>query len=260
MALHFSIKSVSAVVTGLLVGLSIGTMPGLANESSNLRQGLPGRRISGGVRMEPPSDSCFTDFNQSLVSVMPQSNLGLTLAAHPTLWFSMPETMGSKAVEFRLFNSAEDLVYTTQLESNNRFGITEFQVPESAPALAIDEDYSWVLTLACNNGSSSPTLGLQGQIRRVEITQEMTNQLNSASPEERVQLYGNAGLWHEQVTELANLRRRQSANTDIQLAWITLMNSTGLSGHLSSNLTEQMNVVDTANEEQAIVGNANFEN
>ena len=106
----FKLWSYSAI--GFAMALCGLTSSGLASNinNDNVRQGLPGRRISGGVRMEPPADSCFSDFNQSLVSIMPRSNLGTTLASHPTFWFSMPETNGAKSVEFQLIDEANELV------------------------------------------------------------------------------------------------------------------------------------------------------
>ncbi|MEO0770703.1 MAG: hypothetical protein AAFY72_14975, partial [Cyanobacteria bacterium J06649_4] len=73
-------KVFSAVTAGLLLSMGVfSPLPSHANSSnaSSLRQGLPGRRISGGVRDERAT-SCFADFDQSLVSVIPHSNLGTT--------------------------------------------------------------------------------------------------------------------------------------------------------------------------------------
>ena len=124
-------------------------------EGGNIREGLPGRRISGGVRMEPPADSCFSDFNQSLVSITPRSHMGITAQARPAFWFSIPDTVGSKAVEFRLNNEAGDLIYAAQVSIENDSGVSEFQLPESAPTLEQGKNYRWSFSLACNNGSQS---------------------------------------------------------------------------------------------------------
>lgn len=244
MTSNSSTQALSVLTAGLLLASSLVALPSFANgTSSRLRQGLPGRRISGGVRMDPPADSCFSNFEQSLVAITPRTNLSYTREAHPTFWFSMPETTDAKAVEFRLFNEADDMVYRTPIQSGSAFGITEFRLPETAIALNANENYKWVLTLACNNGSSAPILGLEGQIRRIEVSSEFTQQLASASPAERIQLYQGAGLWHEQVTELANLRRNHPDDSTFRLAWISLMDSTGLSEYLASNITQEMTVM-----------------
>lgn len=243
-----SIKLSSAVAVGLVMALGGAGLPSFANDAnvSNPRQGLPGRRISGGVRMEPPADSCFSDFNQSLVSIMPRSNLSTTLAAHPSFWFSIPETVGSKSVEFQLLNEADELLYSTQVNVESESGLSEFQLPASAPALAENENYKWTFSFACNNGSRSPVLGLQGWIRRVEPSAAVMAQLMSATPEEQVEIYGLAGLWQEQVSALLNLRRQDVVNADLQLMWTDLITSSGLTAEISDNVLGQMSVVPPA--------------
>ncbi|MEL6259459.1 MAG: DUF928 domain-containing protein [Cyanobacteria bacterium J06626_6] len=239
--------------TALLAAIAVFSssalsLPSFASDSatSNLRQGLPGRRISGGVRMEPPADSCFADFHQSLVAIMPRSNLGTTAASHPTFWFSIPETTGSKAVEFQLFNEEQELIYAAQLEMGNEFGLREFQLPSSAPALATDKNYNWVFSLACNNGSQSPVLGLEGWVRRVELGPETASSLAMGIPEERLNLYRTAGLWQEQVTELANLRRRGLSTPDVELEWAALVQSTGLAPYLSNDISDGMSPIEVS--------------
>ncbi|MGD1863295.1 MAG: DUF928 domain-containing protein [Phormidesmis sp.] len=240
-----SIKLFPAIAFGLTATLGGLCLPSYADNinTDNVRQGLPGRRISGGVRMEPPADSCFSDFNQSLVSIMPRSNLGTTLASHPTFWFSVPETVGDKAVEFQLLNEADDLLYSTQVNVGDESGLREFQLPASAPALAIDENYKWIFSFACNNGSRSPVLGLQGWVRRVEASAAVNDELMLATPEERVVLYSSAGIWQEQVSALLNLRRQGLADADLQLAWTDLLASTGLTSEISDNVLGQMSPV-----------------
>ena len=248
----FKLWSYSAI--GFAMALCGLTSSGLASNinSDNVRQGLPGRRISGGVRMEPPADSCFSDFNQSLVSIMPRSNLGTTLASHPTFWFSMPETNGAKSVEFQLIDEANELVFATQVEVGDAAGLSSFQLPASAPELAVNENYKWTFSLTCNNGSRSPELALQGWVRRVGVSAAVSDELALATPEARVAIYGSAGLWQDQVSTLLSLRRQDIANVDLQLAWTELIAATGLASEISDNVLEQMIAVTPANSAAAL--------
>lgn len=236
-------KTISTVAIGLLLPLSM-CLPALADNNTELRQGLPGRRISGGVRMEPPADSCFTDFDQSLVSIMPRNNLGKTAASHPTFWFSLPETTGAKLVTFQLRDESDELVYSTQLHIRDEAGLSEFQLPSTAPALTVNQNYRWVFSLACSNGSQSPILGLQGWVRRVAISESLKDRIASASSEDRFFLYSTEGLWQEQVTELLNLRRQSLVNDALQKAWTSLILSTGLTSEISSHISEAMTPVE----------------
>lgn len=210
-------------------------LPTHASEGPDIRQGLPGRRISGGVRT--PS-SCLTDFNQSVVAVIPRSNLGTTAQAHPAFWFSLPETTAQKSIAFELFNSDDELIYRTQLQKSSAHGVSEFQLPASAPALEVGENYRWVFSLSCESDPYS--LAVQGWVQREELSSDLSARLSQADPMERAELYGLAGLWHEQMTELSSLRRTQPENSYVQARWEELVHSTGLSAEIFSQLAETM--------------------
>lgn len=260
-------KTLLAATFGLVLSLSTVSLPSLANgETSLIRQGLPGRRISGGVRLDS-TDSCFSNFNQSLVAIMPRNNLGKTAAERPTFWFSVPETNGPTLGNFQLFDESEALIYQTSVDVGNGNGLSEFKLPDDAPALATNDNYRWVFSVACtgshsrieNRTAAWPALGLQGWILRVEPSAELALQLQAASPEERASLFASAGLWHEQVTELINLRRSNLSNINFQLSWASLVQSNGLASHASSELAEAMTVHDTLEDTELSANSANIE-
>lgn len=248
-------RSLSLLSAGVLVSFGVFQVPAMADDIVNPRQSLPGRRVSGGVR-DSRVVSCFADFDQSIVSVMPRLNLGTTAEARPTFWFSVPETTENKSVEFQLINSAEEVVYATQIAMGNKSGLSEFRLPETATELAVNEDYKWTLSLSCHNGAQSPVLGLQGWVRRVEITPELAHQIDSATATERVELYRAAGLWQEQVTALLNLRRNDEANIDHQLAWAALIQPTGLASELANDLSHSMRAIETTALSDGLAGSA----
>ena len=134
-------KTFSVLTASLLLSLSSFNLPSIANSNVvNPRQSLPGRRISGGGR-DSRVVSCFADFDQSLVSVLPYSNLGTTAEARPTFWFSVPETTAEKSVEFKLVDEDEEIVYETLIEMGYEYGLSEFQLPETARELSVYENY-----------------------------------------------------------------------------------------------------------------------
>lgn len=213
-------------------------MPSSANQSTQTinRQGLPGRRISGGIR----EDGCFKDFNQSLVAVMPRNNLSKTALARPTLWFSLPVIEGERRIEFQLFNEADELIYGTLIDATDNQGISEFQLPPDAPALVVDKTYRWTFSLGCANKSQ---FIVQGWIQRDNIPRSIEQRLKEAALEDQAALYESAGFWHEQVTILANLRRNDSSNIEIQIAWAELLTTAGLASHVSGDITDEANAM-----------------
>jgi Domain of Unknown Function (DUF928) len=231
-------KAIFAATFTLILG--IGTLPlaGIASDRVNTaRQGLPGRRISGGVR----EGNCFTDFNQSLVAMMPRNNLGKTSAARPSFWFSMPETSGYSEVQFQLIDESNEIIYSTQINPSSRYGLSEFKLPESAPELLANQNYQWVFSVGCSDVSR---FEVQGWVRRVNLPALEASQIEAATAEERLALYESEGLWHEQVSELVNLRRSNLTNIDFQIKWAALVESTGLASDISSAIADPMSAIE----------------
>ena len=226
-------KSTIALTCGIAIATSAIALPALAG-SKQVRQGLPGRRISGGVR----SEECFKDSSQSLVAITPRNLLGKTAQAHPEFWFSLPETQSAKSIHFELFDSADNVVYSTQLDRSYASGLSKIELPKTAPALDPGENYRWVFDISCESSPSDTSLEVQGWVRRVELSSELSAQMASASPAEQAYLYEEAGLWHEQVTALAELRNLNPTDLDAQLQWAALVQAAGLDSHLSSSPLE----------------------
>ena len=176
----------------------------MANSSEvNLRQGLPGRRISGGSRS--PDTACLASPDQPVIALMPESNLGLTLAEHPTFWFAIPSISQGKEIEFGLYNQNEELIYQKTFEAPSEAGIASLSLPETAAALNPEENYRWYLSVVCDPASRAEDLVVTGWVRRVEPDSNLLYELSSATPQEQLDLYRASGLWHETITTLASL-------------------------------------------------------
>lgn len=214
--------------------------PSFANSrANNTRQGLPGRRISGGVR----KGNCFADFNQSLVAIMPRNNLGRTMLARPALWFSVPEIIGEKTAEFQLFNASDEQIYSAPVDISGDEGISKLQLPPSAPELAVDETYRWTFSIGCTDSSQ---FVVQGWIHRVAPPSVLLQEVEDASIEERITLYSSANLWHEQVTALVNLRQSNTTLTTFQIEWAEMLAAAGLTSYVSNTISEPMEVEDVS--------------
>jgi len=233
-------KPFFTVALALTTVASTLAMPSMAgrNNTDNPRQGLPGRRISGGVR----EGNCFKDFDQSLVAIMPRNNLGKTISARPSFWFSVPATTEARESEFLLIDESDEVVYSTRINISGEQGISEFQLPESATALTPDKVYTWTFSIGCTDSSQ---FVVKGNVQRVSVTNDLTARMTTASLEEQAALYSSLDLWHERVTALINLRQRNPADADFQMEWAELLATTGLTSHVSSNITAAMSIAET---------------
>jgi hypothetical protein len=200
--------------------------PSLANaQINNARQGLPGRRISGGSRS--PDTACLTTPNQPVVALMPKNNLGLTVSAHPTLWFSLPAISPDRTLEFGLYGPSGELLYTTTFGATNKAEVVSLPLPETSSPLAIDQDYKWYLSVVCNQESRAEDLMVNGWIRRIQPDNAIHEQLATATAQERPAIYEASALWYDALTSLAELRRSTSGST-LEQQWIALLESVEL--------------------------------
>lgn len=209
------------------------TVPAAANNSqvNAPRQGLPGRRISGGSRS--PNAACLTTPDQPVVALMPKNNLGLTLKEHPTFWFAVPGINPHKELEFGLFDAAGNLLHQQSMTVPESAGITKITLPATAPALATDTDYRWYLSVVCDPSSRAEDLVVTGWVRRVEAETGLLQQLSTATLQEQLSLYENSELWFDALTILAELRDSQPS-TDIEQQWAALFESVELPQVLNS--------------------------
>ncbi|NEP18263.1 MAG: DUF928 domain-containing protein [Leptolyngbya sp. SIO4C1] len=203
-------------------------LPGVAQTegSDSLRQGLPGRRISGGSRV--PTEACVLD-QQPLIALVPDDAIGLTGKAAPTLWFALPAVSPSRSLEFGLFTQDDQLIYQTTLPVSAA-GVRSIDLTqlEGAPALTVDENYRWYLSIVCNPSNRSEDIWVDGWVRRVDLPSAMAADLASASPLDQPHLYLQAGLWHEAITELATLVQRYPESAALEQQWQALLSSIDL--------------------------------
>lgn len=181
-----------------------------AEEEEPVRQGLPGRRISGASRL--PTSACAQNA-EPLVAIIPESNLGATAVAEPTLWLSVPEVTSAKQLEFYLFNTQDEIIYQTSLTvepASNLVGL-DLGNMVGAPKLEVDQRYRWAASIICNPNSRSENISVEGWVDRVE----------ASTPDDK-------GLWYDHLGALVDQLQRQPQNQDVLSQWHTLMASARL--------------------------------
>jgi hypothetical protein len=241
---HLTTSAATSAATFAIVGILAFSMlePGLANaQLNNPRQGLPGRRISGGSRS--PDTACLTTPNQPIVALMPKSNLGLTVSAHPTLWFSLPAISPDRTLEFGLYSPSGELLYTTTFSANNKAEVVSFSLPDTSSPLAIDQDYKWYLSVVCNQQSRAEDLMVNGWIRRIQPDNTLNEQLTNATAQERPAIYEGSALWYDALTSLAELRRHAPDISTLEQQWIALLESVELDQVIATPIGSELTPV-----------------
>jgi hypothetical protein len=189
----------------------------------------PGKRAGGGSRgVCPVASKSLT----ALVPIIPSSPttggdsvLGLTVAAHPTLWFYFPYALTStRPVEFILKDAQDNLIYQTQLsESGATPGVVGFKLPNTVPALEVNKRYKWYFTIYCDAQERSDFRSVEGWVQRVALNPSLQRELEQTKPQQKFLRYSEVGVWYEAVTALAELRRQNPQDAALKEEWDKLM-------------------------------------
>jgi len=157
-----------------------------------------------------------------------ESVYGLTVAERPTFWFYVPYPLtSSRPLEFVLQDEKGNEVYQTQFtESGTVPGVVGLQLPPTVDPLEVGKRYQWFFLIYCN--PDQPTF-VEGWVERVELNSTLKNQLDQATtPQQKADLYAQAGIWYEAVTTLAELRRQKPNDQALNAQWLELLQSVDL--------------------------------
>ncbi len=226
----------SSMVGAMLSAGLLGMWPmmAIAQEYIPPVEGLPGRRQGGGTRGD-----CLQS-NASLVALMPDSNFGQTLDDYPTFYWYVP-AITAEAAEFVLLDENDNEVYIAEYQLTNQSGIISLSLPDRAglPPLEVGETYHWYFSIICDRLDRSGDLFTEGWVRHISDA-SLEQQAREQPPLQQATLYAEAGIWHDALTLLAELRRDRPTDTQIEQSWTTLLNSVDL-GDLSHHPFVELN-------------------
>jgi len=161
--------------------------------------------------------SSFFQEGKPLTALIPKTQFGFTVSEYPTFFVYVPQTSGQAGV-FTLLDEKRNIVYETTLELPETDGIVSFSLPatESLAPLEIGKLYRWYFGIIYDPQDRSRDLLVEGWVQRVEPSPSLVKELESAAPQDYPALYATAGIWHEAIATLAQLRRSQPDD----LMWI----------------------------------------
>jgi hypothetical protein len=176
----------------------------------------PGRRVAGGSRA--PQDKICSTGQNPLTAVVPNSNVQLTTQENPNLFFYVPQT--SATLELVLRDQEKE--YKQTYKPSEKGGIVS--IPFNQASLELGKEYRWSFSIICNPKERSKDKFVEGAIKRVKTPPELANKLTTASPQERANLYAEAGIWQD---SLASLAQSVSSNPSMELKaeWQALLTS-----------------------------------
>lgn len=178
--------------------------------------------------------NCIDD-STCLIALMPGTRIDLdhfplTLAAYPTFFFNMPESEGfASLILDRIDDDNPNLanrVYKRNFSIKlNNPSIMRVSLPEDAPPLEVNKNYSWSLRVSYENGSSEE---VNGFVRRVALTRKLGDKLKQVQRSEYPSVYAKAGLWFETLEALDKLQCTKLDRQQAEAEWTELLNSVNL--------------------------------
>ena len=186
-------------------------------------RGIPlGRHKGGGSR-----SSC-QDY-QSLTALVPVNNQivwGKTIATHPEFLFYLPQ---GSALEFVLQDEADNYIYQTNLQipSDNQ-GIVSIPIPQTATSLETNKIYQWTLSLSCDIDNPGAFVYVQGSIEKVALEPNIQTQLETVDNTEKAVIHAREGIWYDAIALLAQLRRDDPNDEQINTMWNELLEQVNL--------------------------------
>ncbi|HEY9613187.1 DUF928 domain-containing protein [Allocoleopsis sp.] len=223
----------------------------------------PGQRTGGASRGMCPSTNKRLTALVPIISATPDrsqnpiltatpagSVLGLTVASHPTFWVYSPYSLTSEhSVEFILQDDQGNVIYQTSLSASvSTPGVVGFKLPDSVPPLQVNKRYNWFFSIACDrkpeetpNELDEPTkIVVSAWVERIALEPSLQRELEQATPAQKALIYHKAGIWHEALTTLAELRRQQPNEATLKEEWEQLLRSINLEAIAPEPITAKL--------------------
>jgi len=214
-------------------GESVGQ---LLARRARIRVKVPGVRASRNRYGGAARGNCGIDQTSQLEmkTLLPDTNIGLTVAAQPTFFFLIPKTSATEAKFILLHENnqenGDDIIYQKTLPLTSTGGVMSVTLPPEAGALEVGKEYRYEVQVSCSSdGDESSNPSIDGSIKRVQPDADLARKLENASPRDRVALYAEAGYWNSSLETLAKLRLANPNDPELQADWQNLLESVGLS-------------------------------
>lgn len=194
--------------------------------------GRPVSRTSGGSRGEcddqlvallPGTDHLqATDTGCTLQST---AELAFTTAANPMVWVHVPGQTGFFQGQFALLDETQQVLTIETITLPETASVVG--IPVGTP-LEMDRTYYWVFSILETPERPSENPRVEGLIRRIEPTSALVTALdNTDNLRDQAKIWASHGIWHEALTNLANLQQTTPSDTS-QQDWHTFLESVGL--------------------------------
>jgi len=167
-----------------------------------------------------------------LTALIPESNVGITVAKHPTFFFYIPDANLAlvKGADLVILDQNRQVVYqkTVKLKSRDRIVSVALSDSPSLPTLEVGKSYNWLFSIDFDEMDRSGGIYLTGWIKRVSLDSKLQHKLNTALPQQKPAIYASNGLWYDALASLAKLRCSYPDHANFSSDWESLLQQVGL--------------------------------
>ncbi|MCC5661474.1 DUF928 domain-containing protein [Nostoc sp. XA010] len=171
-------------------------------------------------------------FNQRQTEAISVTKVwGLTNEEYPTFWFFVPYQKSLiDSIEFVVQDESSQTLYRTIVTIPEVPGIVSIRLNQNAPPLQVDKMYHWFfqIKVICNPQQPPEREYVEGWVQRVNPNPQLVDSLKQATPQQRVRLYAENGIWYDALTTLAELRLAKPQDPTLAVDWMNLLKSVDL--------------------------------
>ncbi|KST69393.1 DUF928 domain-containing protein [Mastigocoleus testarum] len=174
------------------------------------------------------------------VGIEEENVWGLTTSDRAVFHFYVPySNKNSFHTEFLLRNEeSRKIVYLSEIPLPSKPGIISVSLPETVKPLEMNKNYRWYFNIYCKPQRPFPSLTVEGVVRRVKLSEELTKKINAAEPHKQIEIYAAEGIWFNALDILAELRKKEPENKELIENWKSLLGSVGMDDISESSLVE----------------------
>jgi len=215
----------------------------------------PGKPVGGRIRGGGRRGPC-PDYSTNLTALVPSTKetvkvkntkvirenvWGLTTNLRPVLRFYVPfSNKYSLPTEFLLQDEeSKKIIYQSVVKLPSKPGVIAVSLPETVKPLQENKNYRWYFNIYCEVQKPIPSLRVEGVVRRVKLSKDITQKINAAKPRKQAELYASEGIWFNAINTLAELRKQQPKNKELVEDWKSLIESIGIKDVAEKPLVEE---------------------
>ena len=166
-----------------------------------------------------------------LTALIPESNIGMTVAEYPTFFLYIPDAdLEGAEGHLVLHNEKNEGIYKQSVKLKDTDSIVSIDLSgsPSLPPLEVGKSYFWEFWIFFDPPDRSDSTYVSGWIKRVEPNSELKHKLDTALPQEQPAIYAANGIWFEALASLVKLRCSSPNDATLASDWESLLQQVGL--------------------------------